>query len=266
MSKAWATLQTCQRHVWLLALCAGAWLLSAQGVCAQSARETAMARALFEEGVIMADRARWDEAVDRFRRAQALKPTPGITFNLAAALAESGKVIEASEMLESLARDPAASAELKRESESKLAEIAPRRAFLTLHVQNAPGDAHVKVDGQEWPQAAWEMASPIDPGTHTVVGSSGEQEALRESLTLGPGERRELSLSWPMAEGTDPASSGGTDDQSAGERKPLYKSWLLWTGVGAVVVGGVIAAVMLTGNKDPTTEAPIAGNTGVVTW
>jgi hypothetical protein len=268
MSSAWAGSQS-RRQIFLMwVLCAGFWLVFSHPVRAQTARETAMARALFEEGVKLADEARWSEAVDRFERARALKPTPGITFNLASAMAETGKVIEASEMLETLARHPSTPPDLKRDCEAKITEIQARRAFLTVQVEAAPTEAHVSVDGHEWPRAAWGVMSPIDPGTHEVVGSENGEQVTRASLALGPGERRELKLSWPssaVAEAPADPGQNGVEDAEDSDAKPLRKNWMLWTGVGLVVAGGVIATVLLT-RPDSETQAPIPGSAGVITW
>ncbi len=262
MEQTWIAKMVRMRRVGLFALGMMSWLLLSHPVRAQSAQETAMARALFEEGVTLADQANWPEAVDRFRRAHAIKPTPGITFNLASALTEAGQVIEAGELLENLCRDPKTPSDLKRECENKREDATRKRAFLTLKVgEEAPEDAQVVVDGHPWPRAVWGMSSPVNPGTHSVLGMLQDREVTRTELDLEPGERRELRLSFP-------ASAAAQDAENApvrGERTPLRKNWMLWAGVSAAVVGGVILAVALAGSET-STEAPIAGNTGVVTW
>ncbi|MFT3925237.1 MAG: hypothetical protein QM778_22055 [Myxococcales bacterium] len=252
-----------------LGLCVALWALAPQpSAHAQSTQETAMARALFEEGVKLADQAKWPEAVDRFRRAQSLKPTPAIAFNLACALAENGQLVEASEMLEALAREPSAPADLKHESEAKLAEIGPKRAYLTLNVEGAPSEAKVEVDGHEWPRAGWGVASPVDPGNHAVVGKTGDVEATREEFAVLASERKELTLSWPSAaplvETSAPAPVVPAPTKS--ERKPLYKNWILWTCVGAAIAGGVVAGVVVGSKGDKTTEPPVQGNAGTIRW
>ena len=230
-----------------------------------------MARSLFEEGVKMADQARWPEAVDRFQRAQSLKPTPAITFNLASALAETGKVIEASELLQTLAHDPTTSPELKQECEAKLAAIEGRRAHLTVQVENAPAEAKVEVDGLDWPRAVWGVASPVDPGAHLVLGRSNGTEVTRAELSMTPGEQREVTLSWPKPSvgpvvGASESTSAPPPAPARNERRPLYKSWILWTCVGAVIAGGVVASVLVAKQSDKTTEPPIPGNAGTITW
>jgi hypothetical protein len=285
MVEAWGSLQSSRlvaraeesahRWRWLAAIvaCVCLSVLPAHGARAQNAQATAMARALFEEGVALADQAKWAEAVDRFQRAQSLKPTPAIAFNLASALAETGKIIESSELLATLAHDPTTPPALKLECEAKLAEVSARRAFIVVQVEHAPGDATVEVDGHMWPRAAWGVASPVDPGNHLVIGRTGTVEATRAELTLAAGERRNLALSWPQPEAKGPTREA--EDQPMQKapaehprddtRRPLYKNWVLWTCVGAVVAGGVVAGVLLA-DKEDKTEAPIPGNAGVVIW
>ncbi len=259
----------------LLALSMMSWLLLSHPVRAQSAQETAMARALFEEGVAAADQENWPEAVDRFRRAHAIKPTPGITFNLASALTEAGQVIEAGELLENLCRDPKTPPDLLRECETKREQAASKRAFLTLEVEpGAPAEAQVEIDGHPWPRAVWGVASPINPGAHSVLGLLQGEEVARSELELSPGERRGLRLSFPVAASAVPETATEPeaapvqerrDPKHERERKPLRKNWMLWAGVSAVVVGGVVLAAVLAGG-DSTTQAPVPGNAGVITW
>ena len=65
---------------------------------------TAAARALFHEGVELADRTRWAEAADRFDRAYQLRPEPIVAFNLATALRRSGRLVRANEVALTLLR------------------------------------------------------------------------------------------------------------------------------------------------------------------
>jgi tetratricopeptide (TPR) repeat protein len=45
------------------------------------------------------------------------------------------------------------------------------------------------------------------------------------------------------------------------DRTPVYGTWWFWTVVGAVVVGGTIAAILLL--SEDSLEEPIVGNTGL---
>lgn len=260
--------------LFLLALVCQLGLSSAH---AQTPQEIALARSLFEEGVALADSADWSGAADRFARAYAIKPTAGIAFNYASALIELGKLVEASELLRAVARDPAASDALRAESEQKLASIQSRIAYLTVHVTGDYGPkARVSLDEHDLPKVAWGVASPIDPGSHSVRLLVGDTELDRKELTLAEAERSEVTLSghMPTSHETSAPSVALVPVPNANHsehneaRRPLHKNWMLWTGVGLVVAGGVVAAVLLTRDGGTETEPPIRGNANppVVKW
>lgn len=237
---------------------------------AQNGHEVALARALFEEGITLADQGDWAGAADRFGRAHTLKPTSGTAFNWASALAATGKLTQASELLEGVIRDPKAAPELKAESEKKLAEIAPRRAKLRLQVApDVPEGSKVEVDGHDWPKVAWEVAIPVDPGHHEAVCRDGERELSRADVTLAEGETGELRLTGPVREVSpepQPTTTDARQDKPA--KPPLYKNWMLWTGVGVALVAGAVAVAVVTTRGGDKTESPIPGNTnpGVIRW
>jgi hypothetical protein len=258
------------RSIWILSVVLAS-LLTDQ-VSAQGGHEVALARALFEEGVALGDKGDWASAADRFERAYTLKPTSGIAFNWASALAAIGKLTQASELFEGVSRDPKAAPELRQESDKKLAALAPRRPRLKVHVDPSIAEGStVEVDGRAWPRAVWDVAVPVDPGAHVAVAKHDEVEIARAETSLEERETGELSLgaSSDSTAGTDPrqSASARTEHASSSERKPLYKNWILWTCVGAVVVGGVVAAVVATRDQGGS-EAPVVGNVGpgVIQW
>lgn len=249
-------------------------ILLTSAASAQAGHEVSLARALFEEGVTLADQGDWEGAADRFGRAHSLKPTSGIAFNWASALAATGKLSQASELLQIIVRDPSADDALKQESEHKLAELAPRMARLKLHVDASLANSTIKVDGNTWPHPVWDVAMPVDPGSHVATSSKGDLELARVDLSLAEGELREIefSLPTPAVEAVAPVvvvPPVAPVEHSERPSRPLYKNWVLWTAVGAVVVGGAVAAVVLsTKGGDTTMPPPATGNTGpgVLRW
>lgn len=238
---------------------------------AQGSHQTALARALFEEGIELADAGNWPAAADRFGRAYELKPTSGIAFNWASALAKTGKLVQASELLEGVVRDPGAAVELKRDSERMLRELSPRIARLRLSVDRELSAAGiVTVDGKEWPTAVWDVSSPIDPGPHVVSCRNGRGELARVEVDLSEGEQKDVLLSaHPLSRTADGlAHEAPGDGRTDGQPRRLYKSWILWTAVGAAVIGGAIAVAVASANGEPR-DAPVTqGNTGagVIRW
>jgi hypothetical protein len=236
---------------------------------AQKSHETALARALFEEGITLADTGDWSAAADRFRRAYELKPTSGIAFNWASALGETGKLVQASELLEGVVRDPVAAPELKQDAQHKLRELSPRIARLRLSVDRELASAGiVTVDGKEWPTAVWDVASPVDPGPHVASCRNGKGELARVEVVLGEGEQKDVLLT--AASGSRASSRDGSapaDDTPARPRR-LYKNWILWTAVGAAVVGSAIAIGVVSAKDEERPGELARGNTGtgVIRW
>ena len=257
------------RSTWVLSAVLASLLTSR--AAAQNGHEVVLARALFEEGVALGDRGDWSAAADRFERAYALKPTPGIAFNWASALSAIGQLTEASELLASVSREAKAAPELKSESERKLIELAPRRPKLKLRVDTSiERSSEVSVDGKPWPRAVWDVAVPVNPGAHVARATDGQRELARAEISLAEGQSAELVLGVAVPEpaGREVAASEnvGHEPTPTRDKPPLYKNWILWTCVGAVVVGGAVAAVVLSTSGGTRTEAPTAGNAGVIRW
>lgn len=243
-------------------------LALANGSLAQTPQQTAIARSLFEEGVTLADRGDWQGAADRFGRAYSLKPTAGIAFNWAKAQQENGQLLHAQELLRSVVRDPAADPALKRESEASLRALEARTAKLRITTSWKPRDDNtIEVDGALWPRAAWGYASPIDPGKHVIVCKEDDDVVARAEITLRQGETRSLTLKTRDEIERDDASASAT--KPAGQHSERnYKTWLVWSAVGAVVVGGAIAVAVLTRPDGDEAGAPVMGNAtpGVIRW
>lgn len=96
------------------------------------AQETAMARALFLDGVEHARSGRFHRAADFFRRAQAMRPTPAVAYNLASALIRIGRLVEGSEVLHWVIRHPGTTSEMLAAAEVTIAQIRPRLARVRL--------------------------------------------------------------------------------------------------------------------------------------
>ncbi len=244
-------------------------------LCAQSPQDTALARSLFDEGVQAADAQDWAKAANRFERAYSVKPTPGIAYNWACALAELGKVVEASERLRVVTLDPATPPELRGESELKLKSIVPRIAAVVAHVEARSNDLVVLLDGRALSRAAWGSGSPSDPGPHTLSLMRGDQALATETFELTEGERREVTL----YELTGPAPGAATfaptgpDGRPArdepADSKPWFKRrWVLWTALGTVVVASAVTTTLLLTRDDPKAPAPVKGDTtpAVIRW
>lgn len=106
------------------------------------------------------------------------------------------------------------------------------------------------------------------PDTSRREEVEGRLEALRTAVRRA--ERQEAQaaaererLAREAREAEERAARAAAGGRSAGAEAPtVFERWWFWAIVGAVVAGGVTAALVAT--HDPGTEAPIPGTGGVV--
>lgn len=186
-------------RVWMalsigLALCFGASSVRAEPV---DAARSASARALFEQGVAHVDRDEWAPAAEAFRRALSLRDSQVLRYNLASALVELGKLVEASELLHMVQADAQAELSLKRQAAEKLAEIKPRIARITIHAEAALPELSVELDELEITLSQLDVPLAVDPGKH-LVRARLEGELIEElSAELSEGSSARISLRPP---------------------------------------------------------------------
>ncbi len=247
---------------WLFLLMVGcAVLLGSPLASAQSsdAARSASARALFEEGVKNADAAQWSEAADRFQRALTLRDSPVIRYNLAAALSELGRLVESSELLRQVERDPAAEAQLREDARTKLNAVSARIGKLTIELDKPDETVSVMLDEHPLNAAMIGVAIPSDPGEHDVRASRHGKAIDEQHVTLGDGAAERVVLSTTQvatpAEAAATLVPVGAPVESAPEdRKDGRRSKLLWWGVGAgavaVVAIVVVSVLVASGSSD----------------
>jgi hypothetical protein len=215
------------------------------------ATRSASARALFSEGVNFADHNRWTEAADRFRRALAIRDSPVIAYNLASALAELGKLIEASELLRRIASNPEADAELRKSAAATLAEVTPRIARVAIHAEGRREGDRIALDEHVLLDAQLDVAVPIDPGVHLLAAHRGNE--ILDSRTFEVAESGSIVVTLQLARAPLPrevaVASAAPPNQdivaSSESDTPLTQQWWFWAGVGTVAVGAVVIGVLV---------------------
>jgi len=241
------------------------------------AERAALARALFDEGLGLADRDQLDEAADRFRRAYDLRPAPAIAFNLASALARSGHVVEASELLRRVGRDAASPPDLRATARALLEQTAPRVARLEVRLTGHVEGARVTLDGGELSAAALGIAAPTDPGHHVIAVHRGDEVAASREIELAEGQSSAVELTVPPPPSSEhearrapaaalrvaPRARASRDDDAEGSS--VLESWWFWTAAGLVVAGGAVATWLIL---SPEPDDPIPGTTqpAVLVW
>lgn len=245
--------------------------------------DTQVARALFAEGLGLADAQRWVEASDCFRRVLAIRWSAAAAHNLGSALVELGRLVEAGEQLRLAARDAEADAEMRAASQRMLDAIEPQIGKLTIRLLGDREGVEVLLDGHPLPAAALDGPIRIDPGRHVVVARRKGTYVGREDLFLGSGAPRAMEVALdasppppefepvPLAlapaqvppPGSDimptaPSARADSHDRKA-DRGDGSASWWLWLG-GGVVVTGLVAVALGFGLGGDSAPAPIEGD------
>jgi hypothetical protein len=120
-------------------------------------------------------------------------------------------------------------------------DLLPKPSTSKVRITASQPGTTVAVDGRERGLAPLELELSL--GAHQLSAHREGFEPLRAEVVLDSGQERMLDLTLLPVRDT---------------RTPVYQRWWFWTGIGAAVVGGTVAAFALR----PGTQAPLAGTLG----
>jgi hypothetical protein len=265
------------RRLAYLALAMAILVLPATSLADQGdAVHSAAARTAFEEGMKKADAQAWGEAAELFQRALSLRDSPVIRFNLAAALAELGRYVEASETLRGLEIDERAANDLRERARIKREGLGPKLAWITVRVEGESKQVRVMLDEHALEPALLGVPAPLDPGGHRLrlFVDAGDEAAEQQDFTLLEGESREAMLHVPQhapsAQVALPAvvatqtpllvAQPAARAPEHHDTKPSRKRRALWiaSSVVAVVAAGVVTGILVA--RRPGASSADAGD------
>jgi hypothetical protein len=167
----------------------------------------------------------WDSAVSNLRASLDIVDSPNARLELARALRESGKMVDAwSEYSRTI--DSALNLTSKEPRYTKTAEAAtaernevePKIALVTVTVEHPPPGAALKVGATDVPVDHWGKHVPVAPGPVEVSLTAGGKELAHKSLTASAGEKQSVALDAAEATPPPPAvSSAPPQAVSAGD-------------------------------------------------
>jgi tetratricopeptide (TPR) repeat protein len=214
----------------VVALCTG---MARAEEAEPSAYRVTIEQALSEYGL-----RNYEEASTLFSRAHALYPNARTLRGMGMAAFELRRYEESANHLEAAlaSEERPLDGELRRDTESLLARA---RGFLAVvKVEVAPSNATLLLDGQ--PVTGSELNLRL--GEHTLEARAQDYRPERQTVRVHGGEVLHIDISLERS---------GLAQGPVERPRPLYKNAWLWTGVGAVIVGGVVAGVLLaTRDKD----------------
>jgi hypothetical protein len=206
----------------------------------------------------------WAGAITALRQARKIERTPEVDLNLGAALAASGKLVEARRVMAPLAEgaEPGPAAKRAREAAKKaLSEIQARLAVVEVTIVGPPdGSASAQIDGLDVDRHGEIL---VDPGDHTVGASAEGFEGVEKELHLAEGahERVELKLASkappPAADATE-GKSEGTSESKPSAHVPVAGVTITVLGAVNLVASAVFGGIALKAGSDA--RAQCSGN------
>jgi hypothetical protein len=172
-----------------------------------SPADKTFAQSLFDEGRHLMDQGRYAEACPRLADSERLDPGGGTVLNLALCYDKLGKLALAYGTYEDAISRAIAEQRHERETfaRERVAALAPRLPHLTIVVTGTDA-ATVTLDGSSVPKSAWGIATPVDPGEHTVEASAPGFTSAKTTLTLAEGQARDAAVALAPLPATPPPS------------------------------------------------------------
>lgn len=157
------------------------------------------ARVAFAEGNKLRDDGNVRGALEKYKAAYALAPTPITALEVGRAEMDLGQLIEARDVLLHVASIPearveSAKAQAARHEASALSSRLGRRIpKITIRVVGAVDQTSVSVDGVPVPREALAASRAVNPGRHAVLAMAFGH-STQQSVDLREGEARDVVL------------------------------------------------------------------------
>jgi hypothetical protein len=247
----------------LAAPCVAAVTCVASPALGDDAADTATARALGVEGVVLADAGRCRDAIEKLERAEKLHHAPTTATRLGECEIEVGKLVVGTERLQRVVREPLAPnahpafAAAVARAQRVLEKSLPRLATVRISVKAPPGaKLALAIDEEAVPEAALDTNRRIDPGSHRIQASARGCLTSTVTTTLEEGQSRSVVLELvpdPNApKDPPPEEAGASRDAAAPEARGSKAPAIVAFGVGALGLGVGIYAATVVEKKSST--------------
>ena len=165
---------------------------------ATSPQEQQLAQALFEEGRRLMDKKRYAEACPKLAESQRLDPGGGTLLNLAICHEKEGRLatakIDYDDALTLATKDGRKDRQqIARERLAAIEPLIPRISVVVATASDTEG-LEVKLDGLVLRRAAWGVATPVDPGAHTIEASATNRKAWSTSIEIEASQKKAIDV------------------------------------------------------------------------
>lgn len=253
------------RQLCLLACGTAMSTFAAHASADEQSADTAAARAFAVDGLKLADSGHCDQAIDKLSRAEKLHHSPIVLGKLGECLVAQGRVVEGSEALRRMLREPLppnpsqALSKAYERAQAALDQAKPQIATVTIVVKAPNGvEPSVTIDGQAVPTAVLGADRPTDPGEHMIEATAQGYLKASTKFNVGPGRRQSVELALERDPDAPVAPPPGTAPSAAN------------AGTGEAASGAAAGSGALTSQADATAN-PAADRTpnrtaAYVTW
>lgn len=230
-----------------------------------TAADLESARELYKEGKALRDKGDLRGALEKFKAAHAYGQTPVTALELGRTHMQLGELVEAREVLLSVARmkvqpdETEKSAGARTEAADLAEQLRPKIPTLVIKLSGVPPSTspQLTVDGATVPVVGQEAVRKANPGTHEIVARAGAQEEKR-SVELKEGETQEIPIAFSgQAAAAGPTGPVGNADNKGADQAPPPAgartiSPVTWIGLGVAAAGlgvGAIAGAIALGKS-----------------
>jgi hypothetical protein len=260
----WFAAIGCRRAYGVLCLIVSLWLCPSafaqsppahESSAEVEARNTTMARALFDEGLKYVDSEQWEQAQDRFGRVLTLRYSAVAAYNYGLALARLGRGVVAASTLRRLLTDVNLDPHVHEHASTLLRDVEARFAWLNVRVHGECKGCEVSLNEQIWPWAAIGVFVPVDAGNYALRLRLKSNVLAEQRLSIAATERVEATLSSGHPGASAAAGAGSarpgvpmlaTTPQAVAEppRSSVFKSGWFWGAMGVLVIGAAGTVVL----------------------
>jgi hypothetical protein len=183
------------------------------------------------DGMKAFQEARWQEALDLFRRAESLIHAPTHLLFMARAHVKLVQIVKARELYLKIQREelapnaPKAFREAQAEAAQELKAIEQRLGYVNIQVQGTD-KAQILLDAQRVEPALLGVMFPVDPGPHDITGKAPGMKVDAQRVSVGEGARQTITVAFvavstgaPIAPSASPPA-GPAPGQVPGETMP----------------------------------------------
>jgi Protein of unknown function (DUF1566) len=173
--------------------------------------DQALAQTLFDRGRELMAAKKFAEACDKFAESERLDPSVGTELNLGLCYESQGKMAAAWAAYRSAGARARRDGRREREqaARERAAAIEPKLARISIALATGAEvtGLEVKLDGTLLGRATWDIAAPIDPGSHVVEARAPGHRSWTSKFDVDAPGTRTITIPTLSAEAAPPPSA-----------------------------------------------------------